>query len=110
MVDVHGAGAPPSEGADEEAVGAATWIVRLLYGGLIVANLYLVFDWWRDTDQGRSLMERFEAKLTAARAKAAECEGCARRKAKLAAAMNRMHWQAERIVEGEDIETQPEAP
>jgi hypothetical protein len=86
------------------------WVVRVLYTGLIAANLWIAFDWWRDTDQGRSVIERCAARIAAAKAKAADCEGCARRRRKLEGAMNRMHWQARQIVEGEDVETQPETP
>jgi hypothetical protein len=79
------------------------WVVRGLYAVLIGANLWIAFDWWRDTDQGRAVIER-------AKSLAAECEGCARRKAMLRRATDRMHLQARQIVEGDDIETQPEAP
>jgi hypothetical protein len=79
------------------------WITGALYLALIGANLYLVFDWWRDTPEGSATLARW-------RAKAAECEGCAKRRAALKGAINRMHWQAERIIEGEDVDTQPEAP
>lgn len=41
---------------------------------------------------------------------AAQCEGCAQRKAMLKRATGRMLWQARQIVEGEDVETQPEVP
>lgn len=94
----------------EDEPRAYVWLVRSLYIGLIAANLYLAFDWWSGTPQGEAFVERCRARLEAVRAKAAECEGCARRKAALRAAVNRMHWQAERIVEGEDVDTQPEAP
>lgn len=86
------------------------YVVRGIYCALIAANLYLVFDWWRDTPQGEAMIERCQARIAEAKLKAQECEGCARRKARLQAAMNRMHWQAERIVEGEDVPTQPEQP
>lgn len=106
MVDVH---------EEAEAQGHAyRWLVGGLYTALIAANLWLAFDWWRDTEQGRSVIERCQARIEAAKAKAGECEGCARRKARLRsgfeAAANRMHWQARQIVEGEDVETQPETP
>ena len=48
------------------------------------------------------------ARVEALRTKAAECEGCARRKAAMKGMINRMHWDAERIVEGEDVETVPD--
>jgi hypothetical protein len=102
VVDVH----------DETEVDdrAYRWLVRSLYTALIAANLWLAFDWWRDTDQGQAMIERCQARIAEAKVKAAECEGCARRRARLQAAMNRMHWQAERIIEGEDVPTQPEQP
>jgi len=85
-----------------------SWVLRGVYAVLIGANLWLAYDWWRDTPQGSATVERWRARIAAAKEKAENCEGCARRRAKLQAAMNRMHWQAERIVEGEDVETQPE--
>ena len=76
-------------------------MVRAMYAALIGANLWIAFDWWRGTDQGQALIER-------ARKLAAGCEGCAKRKAMLKGATARMHRQARQIVEGEDIETQPD--
>lgn len=84
------------------------WITGTLYAALIAANLYLVVDWWAGTDQGQASIERWKQRYEAAKVKAQECEGCARRKARLQAAMNRMHWDAERAVRGEEIETVPE--
>lgn len=89
-----------NEGELEEG-RAYRLIVTGLYTVLIAANLYLAFDWWRDTDRGRAVMDKCAAQVARIRARAAECEGCARRKAMLRAAVNRMHWEAERIVEGE---------
>jgi hypothetical protein len=94
----------------EEDEPRTNWVVRSLYVGLIAANLYLLFDWWAQTDQGRATVERWAAKIEAAKVKAQECEGCAQRKAWLRKQANRMHWQAEQIVAGEDVETQPEQP
>lgn len=89
-----------------------SWLVRALYLGLIGANLYLVFDWWAGTPEGQAALGRLRTRWEAAKKKAEECEGCARRRALMGrafeSAKNRMHWQAERIVEGEDVETQPE--
>lgn len=79
------------------------WVVRSIYAVLIGANLWIAFDWWRDTEQGRAVIER-------AKAVAAECEGCAQRKAMLKRATQRMHRQAVQIVEGTDVESQPETP
>lgn len=87
-----------------------SWVVRSLYIGLIAANLYLVFDWWRDSPQGRSTIERWGARIEAAKIKAQECEGCAQRKAWLKKQANKMHWEARQIVEEAAEPTQPEAP
>lgn len=101
MSSVHDA-PPESEGR------AFSWLVRGLYTSLIVAELYLLFDWWKDTPEGEALVERCRARLAALKSKAENCEGCARRRAKL---YNRLHWEtladAEEIVqtaEGADTE------
>src|ERR1700722_2818458 len=95
----------------EDDTYSPNWLVRGIYLGLIGANLYLVFDWWRDTDQGRSVIERCRLRLEAAKEKAENCEGCAGRKAWLANQTNRMHWAAEEIVNEAAAETaEPEAP
>jgi hypothetical protein len=94
----------------DDGVYQGNWLVHGLYAALIGANLYLVFGWWRDTPQGEAVIERCRARLEAAKLKAQECEGCAQRKAWLRKQTNRMHWQAERIVEGDDVPTQPEQP
>jgi hypothetical protein len=85
------------------------WTVRALYTGLIAAELWVLFDWWRETPGGQLTLARWQAQLARLKVAAQECEGCAKRKAMLRAAVNRMHWQAERIIEGEDVPTQPEA-
>jgi len=90
MPDVHD---PPTEGR------AYTWLVRGLYVGLISAELWFLFDWWRDTPSGQEAVARWRQRFEEAQRKAQNCEGCARRKAALQAAINRMHWQAEEIVE-----------
>jgi hypothetical protein len=87
---------------DDDAPSPYRWVVRGVYAMLIGANLWIAFDWWRDTDQGRSVIERM-------RTFAAECEGCAQRKALLHRATERMHRQARQIVEG-GVETQPNGP
>ncbi len=84
-------------------VAPRRWIVGGIYAVLIGANVWLAWDWWRDTDQGRTLIAK-------AKAKAEACEGCAQRRARLRRATERMHLQARQIVEGEDVETQPEKP
>jgi hypothetical protein len=75
-----------------------SWVLRGVYAVLIGANLWLAYDWWRDTPQGSAVVERWRAKIAAAKEKAENCEGCARRKAWLQKQTNRMHWQAEEIV------------
>lgn len=87
---------------------AGDLIVGALYTAVVGANLALAYDWWRDTPNGVATIERVRTKIEALKAKAQECEGCAKRKAALRGAMNRMHWQAERIVEGAEVETTPE--
>lgn len=103
-----------SNGAAEPAAvdeaPRSSWVVRTLYVGLVAANLYLAFDWWRDTESGSATLARWAERIEAARAKAEGCEGCARRKARLQAMIHRVHWDADRIVEGEDVPTVPEPP
>jgi hypothetical protein len=99
-----------SESTTVEEDRRGAWLVRGLYTAAIAANLWLVWDWYRDTPSGQAFVSRCQERIAAAKAKAENCEGCARRKQKLQAAMNRMHFQAQQIVEGEDVETQPEAP
>lgn len=101
MPDVH-----DSE-ADLEP-GPIRWVTGALYTALLAANLYLVFDWWRGTPQGEAVVARCQARIERARALAGECEGCARRKEWLQKQVNRVHWDAERIVDGQEVDTQPE--
>jgi len=81
------------------------WVVRGLYAVLIGANVWIAFDWWRDTDQGRAMIERVKTF-------GANCEGCARRKEMLRRATDRMHREARRVVEDADVsrKTSPEDP
>ena len=79
------------------------WVVTGIYFGLIGANLWIAFDWWRDTEQGRDAIER-------AKAKAAACEGCARRKDWLARQTARLHREAEAVLEGAGAEVHDEPP
>jgi hypothetical protein len=82
--------------------------VRVLYSTLIAAELWFLFDWWRETPGGQLALERWRRRLERLKLAAQECEGCAKRKAMIQGAINRMHWDAQRIVEGEDVPTQPE--
>ena len=85
------------------------WVVTGIYFGLIGANLWIAYDWWRDTEQGQAWLER-------AKAKAAACEGCARRKERLAALAARLHGdaihrEAREIIEGgAEVHDEPPAP
>jgi len=100
---------PEGNGETElEPAGASRWVVRSLYMALIAANLYLVFDWWKESPSGAATIERLGARLGALKAKAEGCEGCARRRAALRAAINRMHFEAIETLEAADVEA-PEA-
>jgi hypothetical protein len=103
VTDVH-----DSEAEVQEYRG--NWLVRTIYIGLIAANLYLVFDWWRDTPQGAAAVERWRARIEAAKAKAENCEGCAKRKKWLQGQINRVHYQAEEIVTEAAETAEPEQP
>jgi hypothetical protein len=87
-------------------------VADLIVGGIYVvvigANAWLAYDWWRDTPGGEAVIARLRERIDAVRAKAAECEGCAKRKAAMKGMINRVHWDAERIVEGAEVETTPE--
>jgi hypothetical protein len=93
---------------DAEQNRVVSIVVGALYITVIGANLWLAWEWWRDTPEGGATLERWKARAQAVKSKAQECEGCAQRKAVLKRAINRMHWDAERIVEGADVETIPE--
>jgi hypothetical protein len=88
---------------------AWTWTVRILYTTLIAAELWVLYDWWRETPTGAATLTRWRQWYETAKRKAEECEGCAKRRAAIQAAVNRMHWQARQIVEGEDVPTEPES-
>jgi hypothetical protein len=94
----------------EEGVTDRVWIwtVRGLYTALIAANLWLAWDWWAQSDSGKATIDRWAQRIGEAKVKLQECEGCAQRKARVQAAINRMHWQASQIVEGQDVETETE--
>ena len=84
------------------------WTVRVLYTTLIAAELWVLWDWWRDTPSGQETMARWQSKVADVKAKAENCEGCAKRKAWFNRKLNRVHWDAMRIVEGEEVETVPD--
>jgi hypothetical protein len=85
----------------EEAGRGTHWLTWALYAGLIGVNAWLVYDAYPKPNP----VSDFVAKV---KAKGEGCEGCARRKAAMRSAMNRMHWDAERAVDGEDIDTVPD--
>ena len=86
---------------------AYVWTIRTLYTTLIAANLWLAFDWWRGTPEGAATLARWKAR-------AENCQGCARRRARLAQAFNRLHWEtlsdAEEIVSQADSDSEPGQP
>lgn len=92
---------PSAEPADQRS-----WLVPALYAALIAGNLLVAYDWWRRTPQGQATLERAGAWVRDLRTKAAECEGCAKRKAWLrehltAAAAESAVMEAESIVRGD---------
>jgi hypothetical protein len=93
---------------DVQRSKVADLIIGGIYMVVIGANAWLAYDWWRETPEGQIVLGRLRGRLEALRAKAQECEGCAKRKAMLKGAINRMHWDAERIIEGEDVPTTTE--
>jgi hypothetical protein len=101
-----------AEGNDLDESRADVWTVRTLYAALLAVNLWLALDWWKDTPSGAATIEGWRRRLVDLKARAENCEGCAKRRNMLAAAVNRVQWQAERIIEGEDVPTvpDPEAP
>lgn len=89
--------APAEETPSESALAEATyrWTIRAMYAGLLAANLYVLYDAYRDTVQ----MIELRAKVARLLERMRECEGCQRRKERLAAMVNRVHWEAETIKE-----------
>lgn len=71
------------------------WLRRTLWTALIIGNGFILFDAWRVTPQGQATLARWGEK--AERIK--NCEGCAKRRQSLKAMVNRVHWDAEQIVE-----------
>ena len=63
----------------------ASIVTGTLSAALVGANLYLAWDWWRETPEGQMAIERWRSRFLAAKAKAEQCEGCAKRKAFLRA-------------------------
>ena len=84
------------------------WVMPLFWTVVIVGNIVIVYDQWSSTPQGQATLDAWHARYLARWDKIKNCGGCAKRKAKLAEMVNRVHWDAERIVEGEDVPTVPE--
>ena len=80
------------------------WGVRVLYVTLISAELWVLWDWWRETPSGQETVARWRYKWADVKRRAEECEGCAKRREWLQRQTNRMHWQAMEIVEQADEE------
>ena len=92
MPDVH------SDATEDEI--PTSWVIRGAYAVLIGVNLYMAYQWWADSEGGRQTIGRWKAA-------AANCEGCRRRKAWLAAQTARMHRQAREIVEEAGADSEP---
>ena len=69
--------------------------MQVLICSLVVANALVIYGEWRQTEAGCAFRARMHAKLS-------ECSGCARRRARLAAMVRRVHAEAEHIVAGTD--------
>jgi len=86
----------------EQSDRAWKWFVRGTYAVLISAELWVLWDWWRDTPSGQETLARWRFKVAEMKKRAEECEGCAKRREMLRRATNRMHWEAQQIVEEAD--------
>ncbi len=87
----------------EEADRVYEWTVRALYAALILGNLALAWEAWKDTPGGLAFRERAAAAAQLLR----HCADCQRRSDWI---RDRAHmlWQAEDVVRG--AETPGEAP
>lgn len=94
---------PSQPGHDIADTGAADqayeWTMRILYGVLIVGNVLIAFESWKDTPNGQAFRARVSRWVAGVRARANNCEGCAKRKAWLQAQRGRMMWDAVNTVE-----------
>lgn len=89
--------APLEEPAAAPADTAYRWAVRALYLGLIAGNLFILWESYRDSPEYEVTAARIRRRLEALR----NCEGCARRKAAIAAAANRLIFEAGEYLEAE---------
>lgn len=87
---------PDSDTVAEQSAAdeAYEWAVRGLYAALIVANLLVAWEAWKDTPSGLEVRARVRARWVRLRS----CSGCEARKAWL---RDRAHmlWEATEIVE-----------
>jgi len=90
------------------AVSGRPWLLPAVYTVVVGGNLLLLYAWWRNTPRGEAFRAEAYKFLQKVKAKMKECEGCQQRKEMLRRSIGRMHWDAMRIVEGEDVETIPE--
>jgi len=89
-----------------------SWLIPLLYSVAIGGNLLLAYGWWVSTPAGERFRAAAHERPQPIITKLKECEGCARRREILQRSLGRMHWEAQRIVEGKEVETvsDPEVP
>lgn len=59
------------------------WVTAALYAGVIAGNLYVLWDWWSGTARGTEMRAQVRSRFEVLRTKLRECDGCARRKARL---------------------------
>lgn len=71
------------------------WGVRLLYAALIVGNLALLWDAWKDTASGMEMRARWNTRMERVK----NCEGCARRREWINRNVGRALWDAQQTVE-----------
>lgn len=90
-VDHASAEADPESRAEQ----AYTWTVRIVYLALVVGNLALIYDTWKDSPAGIEWTARFRRRWQQLQ----DCEGCARRREMLRRARGRMMWDAVQTVE-----------
>jgi hypothetical protein len=84
------------------------WLVPLLYTVAIGGNLVLAYAWWAKTPAGQQFRAAAYQRLEPVITKIRECEGCAKRREILQRSLARMHGDAQRIVEGEEVATIPD--
>jgi hypothetical protein len=86
---------PAEPQAEPAAEVAYRWTVRGLYLTLIAANIYVLWDSYKDTPEALVMRARLRRRYDALK----NCEECAGRREALRKAFNRVLFQAEQIVE-----------